>query len=254
MFAIGIPILALAAPAAGVLFGWLLGGLVNVVMRSLPGRRHGQAVPPPTARLSGNRVHWERVYLGSSPQALSWFEGEPHASLAMIDSVGLAPEAPIVDVGGGTSLVVSELLERGHTDLTVLDISAEALATARANAPGSDRVKWVVGDVRTQDFGRRFALWHDRALFHFMVEPEDREAYLRTLSRSLLPGANIIIATFGPDAPAQCSGLPVERYSAEKLADAVADVAVLKSHRYEQQQTPRGEARQYLYAQLEPLR
>jgi ubiquinone/menaquinone biosynthesis C-methylase UbiE len=245
--ALGVPILVLAAPAAGVLFGWLIGGLVSLVIRALPGSGHGHAATP-TPRLSGNRAHWERVYLDDSPQSLSWFEPEPRGSLEIIDSLGLPPQEPIVDVGGGTSRLAAELLARGHTDLTVVDISNRALEKARQGLPDSGLVSWVQGDVRTHAFGRRFALWHDRAVFHFMVAPEDRGSYLDTLERSLAPGGHLVIATFGPEGPAHCSGLPVVRYSAEELAEALRDFAELRSQRYQEHQTPGGKVQQYLYA------
>jgi ubiquinone/menaquinone biosynthesis C-methylase UbiE len=250
--AIGVPVLVLAAPAAGVLCGWLLGGLVRLALEVLPvpWRRRAPSVTP-APRLSGNLAHWDRVYRGRSPETVSWFEREPISSLAIIDSVGLEPDEPIVDVGGGVSRLAAELVGRGHTDVTVLDISGEALQSAREGFSDSARVEWVVADVRNHDFGRRFILWHDRATFHFMTESADRRGYLATLERSVLPGGHVVIAAFGPEAPSHCSGLPVVRYSPETLADAFRGVADLRSHRYEDHVTPSGEVRRYLYALLE---
>jgi SAM-dependent methyltransferase len=123
-------------------------------------------------------------------------------------------DAAIVDVGGGASRLAAELRRRGHTDVTVLDLSVQALEIARADlGEAAGGVTWVEGDVRSHDFGRRFDLWHDRAAFHFMVEPPDRDAYLATLDRTLRPGGHLILATFGPQGPTQCSGLPVYRYA-----------------------------------------
>jgi ubiquinone/menaquinone biosynthesis C-methylase UbiE len=241
----------LAAPAAGVLCGWALGGLFNLAMRALPDFRRRRSVrPPPSPRLSGNRAHWERVYLDASSQSLSWFEPEPRGSLAIIDSLALPPPEPIVDVGAGTSRLAAVLLERGHSDITVMDISERALEAARADIPEPERVRWVVGDVRTEDFGRRFSLWHDRALFHFMVAPEDQDSYLAAVERSVARGGHIVIATFAPEGPTHCSGLPVVRYSAEELAERFEGIATLESHRYQQHVTQGGEPRQYLYAHL----
>lgn len=251
MLAIGPATLVLAAPAAGVLCGWAVGGLFNLAMRAVPAsRRRRYSRPTPSPRLSGNRAHWERVYLDHSPQSLSWFESEPRGSLAIIDSLALPPQEPIVDVGGGTSRLAAALLERGHSDITVMDISDRALEAAKTELSAHGRVQWVVGDVRTQDFGRRFRLWHDRALFHFMVASEDRDSYLAALERSLAPGGHIVIAAFAPEGPVHCSGLPVVRYSAEELAETFEGIATLESHRYEQHVTPGGEPRPYVYAHL----
>jgi len=251
MLAIGLPTLTLAAPAAGVLCGWLAGGLVNLGRRALPtSRRRRSTLATPSPRLSGNRAHWERVYLDHSPESLSWFEAEPRPSLAIIDALGLEPDDPIVDVGGGTSRFAAELLGRGHTDVTVMDISGRALEVARQDLPEADRVNWVIADVRTHNLERRFMLWHDRAVFHFMVAPEDRDAYFTALEKSLRPGGHVVVATFGPEGPEHCSGLPVVRYSPESLAEAFRDVAGLESHRYEEHRTPAGAPQQYLYAHL----
>lgn len=251
MLSIGIPTLALAAPAAGVLAGWVIGAAVFAITRILPtSRRKRVARSTPLPRLSGNRAHWERVYLLNSPEAVSWYEAEPRGSLAIIDALGLDPHAAIVDVGGGASRLAVELVGRGHSDVTVMDIAGRALEQARERLPESDRVSWVTADVRSHDFGRRFSLWHDRAVFHFMVEQEDRDSYLATLEGSIVPGSHLIVATFGPEAPAHCSGLPVARYSAESLAEVFHDLAELESHRYEDHLTPRGNTQQFLYAHL----
>ena len=156
--------------------------------------------------------HWKRIYTEKAPDAVSWFEAVPRASLAMIDELALPLDAPIADVGGGASHLAAELVERGYTDITVADISGEALERARDGFAAADRVTWVIADVRAHDFGRRFRLWHDRAVFQFMVAAEDRRPYVATLERSLDPGGHAILATFGPDGPTRCSGLPVARY------------------------------------------
>lgn len=168
----------------------------------------------------------------------------------MIEALGLPPGAPIIDVGGGTAGLAAELLEQGHTDVTVADISAEGLARARERFSEADRATWVVADVRDHDFDRRFALWHDRAVFHFMVAAEDREGYLRTMRRSLESGSHIVIATFGPEGPERCSGLPVARYSADELAAVIGDWAELESSHKEDHRTPSGTVQQFLFAHL----
>lgn len=202
--------------------------------------------------MSADRDHWERIHADKGPGAVSWFEDSPRSSLAMIDASGVAPDEPIIDVGGGSSRLAAELLRRGHTDITVLDISSKALEKARAGLPVPEpgRISWVVGDIRSQDLNRQFALWHDRAVFHFMVSPDDRRAYLENLERSLALGGHVVLATFGPDGPDRCSGLPVVRYSAEGLAETVGDAAELVASHYMTHRTPAGEDQQFLFAHL----
>lgn len=203
------------------------------------------------------RQHWEQVYEEKPPGAMSWFEPAPRSSLAMIDSLDLRSDAPIIDAGGGASHLAAELLDRGYTDITVADISGEALELARRKLPEPGRVTWVVADLRSHNFGRRFALWHDRAVFHFMVDSADRQAYLATLERSLTTPGQVILATFGPQGPTSCSGLPTARYDAETLAAEFDGVAGLASSHLEEHRTPSGACQQFLFAHLiapvEPL-
>jgi SAM-dependent methyltransferase len=196
------------------------------------------------------RDHWERIYTDKRPADVSWYEPVPRASIAAIERVGLSLDAPIIDAGGGASRLASELLRRGHTDITVADISARALDRAREGFPDADRVEWVVADLRDHDFGRRYAVWHDRAVFHFMVSPEDRDAYLATMERSVQHDGHAVIATFGPDGPTRCSGLPVHRYGPEDLATTVGDAFQLVSSHLEEHRTPSGVSQQFLYAEL----
>ena len=197
-----------------------------------------------------DRDHWERVYTDRAPGEVSWYEAVPRGSLAAIDRLELPLDAPIIDVGGGASRLAEELLARGHTDITVADISARALEHARESFVDADRVEWVAADVRDHDFGRRFALWHDRAVFHFMVTPEDADAYLATLERSLEPGGHVVMATFGPHGPTRCSGLPVARYDADDLAATLGDKFELTSSHLEDHITPGRTVQQFLYAEL----
>lgn len=194
------------------------------------------------------KEHWEGVYGRRPPEELSWFEPEPAASLAMIEQLSLPLDAAIVDVGGGASRLAEELLRRGYSDITVVDIAAEALERAKDGFAGADRIRWIPADVRNHDFGRRFALWHDRAVFHFMVSEPDRRAYLDAVERSVAPGGDLILATFGPEGPRRCSGLPVVRYSADALAAAVGERARLEAWHLEDHLTPSRNRQQFLYA------
>ncbi len=197
------------------------------------------------------RAHWERRYADHAPSELSWFEPVPQRSLTAINALGLTPDAAILDVGGGASTLAAELVAAGHTDVTVLDLAASALDHAQDQHGGQlPEIKWITADIRDHAFDRRFDLWHDRAVFHFMVSDADRASYVQTLERSLEPRGHVIIATFGPDGPTRCSGLPVHRYGADELVRALpADLeladAALAEHR-----TPSGNSQQFLHAHL----
>ncbi len=169
-------------------------------------------------------VYWDERYRATAPEERSWTEDEPLESLALLDALGIASDAAVVDVGGGASRLVDALLARGFVDLTVLDVAASALAEARNRIgdPGpAARVEWVVADVTTWSPTRAYRVWHDRAVFHFLTEPSRREDYAQVLLRATDVGSVAVIATFAPDGPETCSGLPVERYDAEALATAI---------------------------------
>jgi SAM-dependent methyltransferase len=197
------------------------------------------------------RSHWEDSYSNKTPDEVSWYEPRPQRSVELIRATGLGHDARILDVGGGASSLAAQLLGMGYTDLTVADISPAALAHAKAEL-GSDaaRITWIEADVRTRDFGRRYDLWHDRALFHFMVSRADREGYLDVLRRTLRPTGHLVIATFGPQGPTRCSGLPVRRYGAENLLSVLGEDFVLASARLATHRTPSGASQQFLYARL----
>lgn len=150
---------------------------------------------------------------------MSWWQNVPRLSLDLIEAAGLGPNDPIVDVGAGWSTLMDHLLERGHQDLTAVDLSYTALQAVRDRiGSAANDVVLEVGDVLDMHPGRRFALWHDRAVFHFLTESVERDAYRASLERSLGSWGWAVVATFGPDGPDTCSGLPVVRYSHESLA------------------------------------
>ncbi|MBP7419222.1 MAG: class I SAM-dependent methyltransferase, partial [Xanthomonadales bacterium] len=160
--------------------------------------------------------HWEAVYRGKGERETSWFREHLDTSLALIDGLALDPATPVIDVGGGRSTLVDDLLARGYTDLSVLDLSESALAQARERlgAAGAT-VAWHVADVVDAALpDAHYGLWHDRAVFHFLVDDAVRAAYVAQAARSVRPGGYAIIATFAPDGPEKCSGLPVRRQSA----------------------------------------
>ena len=168
--------------------------------------------------------HWDEAY-GHGDTTRSWFQDRPAASLRMLEQAGITPHDSLIDVGGGASTLVDALLDAGGIDLTVLDVSLFGMRTAQQRlGDAAEGVQWLVGDVRTWRPRRRYLVWHDRALFHFMITDQDRDAYLKALESATVPGRTIsIFATFASDGPRQCSGLPVARYSAAELAAAIGD-------------------------------
>lgn len=184
------------------------------------------------------QAHWQGVYETKAADALSWFQPSPAESLRMIDALGIAPPAEIVDVGGGASTLVDELIARGF-GVTVLDIADAALAVSRARlGAAAVAVDWQVADVTRWQPDRRYAVWHDRAVFHFLTDAGDRARYLAVLKAGMAPGGAAIFATFAEDGPEQCSGLPVRRYSAESLAAELGSDFSLVHHWHEAHLTP----------------
>jgi len=175
-------------------------------------------------------AHWDDTYDARGSDDVSWFQAEPRLSLELIDALAVRRDAPVVDVGGGASLLVDRLADRGYDDLTVLDISAVALDLARRRLGDDAPVTWVASDVLAWAPDRPFGLWHDRAVFHFLTDPADRAAYLATLHAAVPDGA-VILATFAPDGPDTCSGLPVARYGPDDLAELLDGFEVVETRR-----------------------
>jgi SAM-dependent methyltransferase len=195
-----------------------------------------------------SRDHWQELYRERDPVRLSWHQERPACSLQLIEQAHLPADAAILDAGGGTSSLATELVRRGYRDITVADISPAALDRARGTLGGAGGgVKLVVADLRTHRFGRQYDLWHDRAVFHFMVAEPDREAYLATLWASLRSGGHLILATFGPDGPTSCSGLPVHRYGADELAALLGPEFKLLTSQLEDHRTPSANSQQFLW-------
>ena len=198
------------------------------------------------------QAHWGTVYSTGAVDTVNWYEASPAASLAAIESAVVARDTPIIDVGGGASLLVDELLRRGFTDLTVLDVSHEALDKVRSRLAGaSAQVQFVVADVTAFQPTRHYGVWHDRAVFHFLVDAEDRRLYVGALRRALHPRGVVIIATFGPQGPERCSGLPIVRYAATTLAAELGDGFRLSSSFIDVHRTPSGGEQQFLHARFE---
>ncbi len=196
--------------------------------------------PTEVSESERRRVHWDAAYERVTPTGASWFQCEPTLSLELMHALGLSPDAPIIDIGGGASTLADALVERGFVDVTVLDVSLTALDAARDRlGERADRVQWLREDLLEWEPPRRYAVWHDRAVFHFLVDPSDRERYASTLRAAMAPGGSAVIATFAPDGPEQCSGLPVSRYGPEELSAALGSLRIAETRR-EEHVTPAG--------------
>ena len=193
--------------------------------------------------------HWENVYATRAPEAVSWYQAHADLSLRLIQGTGVTAGASIIDVGGGTSTLVDDLLAAGFTNVTVLDISGSALAEAKRRLGASaTKVRWLETDITQEALPiHGFALWHDRAVFHFLTTPEDRAAYVQSVLRAVKPGGHVIVATFAENGPAQCSGLPVIRYRADQLHSEFGGSFSLLRHEEEAHHTPFGTIQQFIY-------
>lgn len=197
------------------------------------------------------RDHWDHVYTTKSDADVSWFEASPEVSLRLLDAAGLSASSRVLDVGGGDSRLVDALLHRGVPDVTALDVSGAALARARARlGDRADTVTWIEADVTGDWMSAPVDFWHDRAVFHFLVDADDRDRYVAKLRETLRPGGTAVIATFALDGPTKCSGLPVARYSSETLAQTLGDAFVLDEASSHIHTTPWGATQAFQYARL----
>jgi SAM-dependent methyltransferase len=197
------------------------------------------------------QAHWENVYSTKGEKEVSWFEDSPTISLDLIRLTGVSSSTSIIDIGGGASRLVDALVDEGFEAVTVLDLSKEALATARARlgARGA-KVRWVVADVTTWEASETYDVWHDRAAFHFLTEPEDRAAYAARISRAVRPGGHVIIGTFAPDGPEHCSGLPIVRHDAASLGEMLGSGFELVESRRQGHQTPMGATQRFQFSRF----
>ncbi|MDP6343438.1 MAG: class I SAM-dependent methyltransferase [Alphaproteobacteria bacterium] len=202
-----------------------------------------------TSGPSPNRAeHWQGIYDAREEHEVGWFQETPARALKLIEAAGLPSDAAIIDVGGGASRLVDNLLDRGFTDLTVLDFTDAGIEKARQRL--GDRqglVTWLIADVTTWRPERPYDLWHDRAVIHFLTEAADRAAYLSTLRAAVPPGGQVIISSFAEDGPEMCSGLPVVRYGVEAMAAAFAGLLTLQESERETHHMPSGTAQNWRY-------
>lgn len=204
--------------------------------------------------MAGRQEHWDTVYTTKATDAVSWFQPEATRSLALIAAASPHPDRSVIDVGGGASTLIDGLLARGYRDLTVLDISAAALEAARARlGAAAQQVIWLVADVTQWQPDRTWDIWHDRAVFHFLTEAAQQDAYVAALTRATRPGSTVIIATFAPDGPEKCSGLPVQRYDADAVAKRLGPRFALVDQVREIHRTPWDSEQRFSYAVLNRL-
>ena len=201
--------------------------------------------------MTGRRAHWDAVYQDRDPTSVSWYQQNPARSLILIEETRLDSSEPIIDIGGGASRLVDRLLELGYTDVTVLDVAAAALRNARERlGEHAGDVAWIEGDVLEHPFDRRYAVWHDRATFHFLTDSDEQAAYGHQVSAAVVLGGHAIIAGFSPDGPETCSGLPVHRHDADSLTACLgSDFEPVVFHE-EAHRTPSGERQHFLYGRF----
>lgn len=199
--------------------------------------------------LMSSQAHWESVYGAKAPDEVSWFRPHLETSLAFIERAAPDRNPRIIDVGGGESTLVDDLLSRGYRNLTVLDISQIAIDVTKARLGElAKRVEWLALDVTRTNLPKdAYHVWHDRAVFHFLTSAADREAYVRSVSSSVKRGGHVIVGTFGPEGPSKCSGLEVQRYNAGSLHAEFGSRFRLIDSVKELHQTPFGTQQQFLY-------
>jgi SAM-dependent methyltransferase len=199
--------------------------------------------------MSDRHRHWEGIYRTRGTDQVSWFQAHARSSLRLIQDSGAGLDAGIIDVGGGASVLADNLLDAGYRNLTVLDLAESALATSRRRlGPRARQVTWLAADItRAQLPIAAYDVWHDRAVFHFLTDPADRERYVQQVLHAVKPGGHVIVATFGPDGPLQCSGLDVVRYAPDALHAEFGARFRLLRHEAEIHHTPAGKEQEFVY-------
>lgn len=195
------------------------------------------------------KSHWEHVYASNDVTSVSWFQAHSELSIQIIEDTGIPNDGKILDVGGGASTLVDDLLDRHFTNISVLDISASALNAARTRlGHRASEVDWLAADITTVQLPKNhFDLWHDRAVFHFLTQIDDRRRYVDRVVSSVKPGGHVIVATFAPDGPLTCSGLDVCRYSPQELHAEFGSEFILESSAAETHRTPFGTEQRFNY-------
>ena len=201
------------------------------------------------------QAHWDNVYRTKREDEVSWFQASPTVSLELIHAAGVERNASIIDVGGGASRLVDALLDEGFADLTVLDLSEQSMAKAKARLGArATSVTWIVADVTAWEPTQTYGLWHDRAAFHFLTTPADRAAYAERVLRAVRPGGHVIIGTFALDGPERCSGLPIVRHDAASIHTMLGPSFEPVERRYHEHQTPTGGSQKFQFSRFRRAR
>jgi len=195
------------------------------------------------------KSHWEKVYAANPPEAVSWYRAHLETSLALVERAAPDRSSSIIDIGAGESTLVDVLLQSGYHNLTVLDVSQTAIdVTKERLGSAAAQIHWLVSDILESSLPpNSYDLWHDRAVFHFLTDPQQRAAYVRQVARAVKPGGHVIVGTFGPEGPTRCSGLDVMRYDADSLHGEFGTRFRLVESSKELHQTPGGATQQFLY-------
>ncbi len=197
------------------------------------------------------QAHWENVYQTKGERDVSWFQERPEILLELIRATGVNADAAIVDIGGGASRLVDALLDAGFSNLAVLDLSEKALAISKSRLGArSAQVKWIAADVTAWEPSETYDVWHDRAAFHFLTEPQDRAAYAAGVLRAVRPGGHLIIGTFALDGPERCSGLPVVRHDAASIGKILGPKFELIESRNDAHKTPMGTIQRFQFSRF----
>ncbi len=200
------------------------------------------------------KAHWDGVYRTKAERDVSWFEALPATSIEILEAAGLARDTCVLDVGGGDSRLIDHLADRGMDCLAVLDVSGAALQRAQARlGPAAGLPTWIEADVTGEWSLKPMDIWHDRAVFHFLTAREDQAGYVARMLAVLKPDGAAVIATFAPEGPETCSGLPVARYSPESLAEALGDSFALVESRRHLHLTPTGRTQAFQYSRFARL-
>lgn len=196
-----------------------------------------------------SKQHWEQVYSDKPSDSVSWFQPHAKKSMEIIGQTNASNDASIIDVGGGDSTLVDDLLVSGFSDLTVLDLSGEALKRSQKRIGAkSEGVNWLEADITQANLPQhRYDIWHDRAVFHFLTHKEDRLQYVNTVTKSVKPGGFVIVATFAENGPTHCSGLPIVRYNHEQLHGQFGQGFSLVKRYTESHKTPTGSIQSFIY-------
>jgi 2-polyprenyl-3-methyl-5-hydroxy-6-metoxy-1,4-benzoquinol methylase len=197
------------------------------------------------------QAHWENVYATKTEDEVSWFQENPAMSLDLIHASGVGKDDAIIDIGGGASRLVDALVDDGYRAITVLDLSEQALTTAKARLGArASQVNWIAADITAWERHGVYDLWHDRAAFHFLTEPSDRDAYVQRLTKALRPRGHGIISTFALDGPKRCSGLPIVRYDAVSLGQTLGPSFELIETRNHEHHTPMDRVQRFQFSRF----